>query len=59
MIFDDFGSAVGGAMIGVVLPYIVAGIVIGVRTKDWNEALVRVGGMLKATVGVLRTGIDD
>lgn len=59
MWFDDFGSAFGGSIIGVFLPYIFAAIFIGVRTKNWREALKRAGGMLKATFGVLKTGIDD
>lgn len=56
---DDFGSLAGGIVVGVVLPYIVAGIIIGIRTDDWKQAASRVGGMLKATFGVLKTGIDE
>lgn len=56
---DDFGSLAGGVVVGVFLPYVIAGIVIGVRTNDWKQAAKRVGGMLKATFGVLKTGIDE
>lgn len=49
----------GSMVVGVFVPYIFAGIIIGARTKNWKQAVTRVGGMLKATFGVLKTGIDE
>lgn len=59
MFFDDYGSATGGAVIGIFLPAIIAGTIVGVREKNWRAALGAMSGMVAGMFGVIKSRIDD